>query len=77
MKTCRLCKEQTTDLAKHKAEKHPETVYDPEQGLSCRECDMTFKRLKYLKTHMRLQHGRHKPSQSESTLCPICAKEVK
>ena len=38
---------------------------------------MTFKRLKYLKTHMRLQHGRHKPSQSESTLCPICAKEVK
>ena len=77
LKTCKLCKEQTTDLVKHKKEVHPETVYDPEQGLSCRECDMTFKKVKYLKTHIRLQHSKWKDGGSQSTLCPVCAKEVK
>ena len=77
LKTCKLCKEQTTDLLKHKKEVHPETVYDPEQGLSCRECDMTFKKVKYLKTHIRLQHSKWKDGGSQSTLCPVCAKEVK
>ena len=80
MKTCRLCGERTSDLKVHRAERHPHTVYDPEQGLVCKECDMTFKKVKYLKTHMRLQHGAkngHHGGGSESTLCPVCAKEVR
>ena len=31
IKTCKLCKEHTTDLAKHREEFHPETVIHPEQ----------------------------------------------
>ena len=51
IKTCKLCKEHTTDLARHREEKHPETVIDPEQGLNCRECSKSFKKMSSLKRH--------------------------
>ena len=78
IKTCRLCQEQTTDLALHRKEKHPETVIDPEQGLNCRECNKSFKTIKILRAHLRLQHGTEKKTGvCESTICPVCAKEVR
>ena len=60
IKTCKLCKEPTTDLAKHRQEFHPETVIDPEQGLTCRDCGKSFKTIKILRAHLRLQHGTEK-----------------
>ena len=77
MKTCRMCKQLVTDLKKHRMTEHPETVEIPGQPLECVHCSMTFKKVKYLRTHMRNQHSGKDGGASESTLCPICAKEVR
>ena len=75
MKKCRICKEEVQDLPKHRKEMHPEFVASENEIIKCNMCDMVFKKVKYLRTHIKNQHT--SPKVSESKLCPICAKETK
>ena len=78
LKTCRMCKRNDiTDLKQHRQTEHPETVVTPGELLKCTHCTMTFKRVKYLRNHMKSQHSGKDGGKSETTICPICAKEVR
>jgi len=74
-KLCTICNEYVQDIRKHKREAHPDMIGD-EKNLECLICKTTYKRLKYLRVHMRNSHGTNRV-EKKSKLCPICAKETR